>query len=231
MIHQFIFAAPRPGWPAERFQNYWLQEHAIQYASKIRQIRQYLIVPRVRVHGTPNEVAAFEGVAEIWLNNDSDQLQSLLSPEFLNGARPDEPNWAAFWLTFVHDSISEVTLGTNLASSSFFKLYLFLRRQGGSDLETFRKELRGPITERAHALPGLARRVLAPCRDNAYDFGEPRFDALDLLAFPSQREYQAAIASPQWIKMLEALSTLAEQRYFFAFTGSDRWIIRPGERT
>src|SRR4051812_27860120 len=122
MIHQFIFAAPRPGWVAQRFQDYWVHQHAILYASKIRQIRQYLVAPRVRVPELTNEVPVYEGVAEIWLKDEAEQLASLLSDEFLNGARRDEPNWAAFWLTFVHEAISETTLGRERASDNLFKI-------------------------------------------------------------------------------------------------------------
>jgi hypothetical protein len=60
MIHQFIYAVPRPGWPAERFQNYSLQEHSIRYATKNPQIRQYLVGPpanAAKLEGEPISVA------------------------------------------------------------------------------------------------------------------------------------------------------------------------------
>jgi len=230
MIHQFIFAVPRPGWVAERFQNYWLRQHAILYAAKIRQIRQYLIAPRVRVAGTINEAPALEGVAEIWLRNEREQMESLLSDEFLQGARRDEPNWAAFWQTFVHESRSEVSWGKPAEADEFFKVYLFLKRRNGTGLEAFRQALRTTVTDLAHGLPALARRTLAPARDDFYGFGEPRFDALDVLAFASQRTYQAALASATWTEYVTALSSLVEPQCLFGYTGRDHWIIRPGER-
>ena len=51
MIHQFILAAPRPGMTAKQFQDYWVQQHAVRYASKIPQIKRYLIDTRVEFDG------------------------------------------------------------------------------------------------------------------------------------------------------------------------------------
>jgi hypothetical protein len=42
MIHQFIFAGPKPGLSADAFQSYWVNFHAVDYAARIPQIRQYL---------------------------------------------------------------------------------------------------------------------------------------------------------------------------------------------
>ncbi len=43
MIHQFIFANPRPGMSVADFQDYWIQVHAVKYAAKIPQIRKYKV--------------------------------------------------------------------------------------------------------------------------------------------------------------------------------------------
>lgn len=40
MIHQFIFAAPKPGLSAAAFTSYWINFHAVDFAAKIPQIRQ-----------------------------------------------------------------------------------------------------------------------------------------------------------------------------------------------
>src|ERR1700752_3900858 len=98
MIHQFIFAAPKPGLTPAAFQSYWIHFHAVDFASKIPQILENLVAQRVHFpvqHALPY----FEGVAEIWLADEQSQLASLQTPEFLQGARIDEPRWAAFWLT------------------------------------------------------------------------------------------------------------------------------------
>src|SRR5262249_35101402 len=93
MIHQFIFAGPKPGLEATAFQSYWVHFHAVEFAQRIRQIQQYLVATRLPI-SVGRDVPFFQGVAEIWLGNDDDQIASLQSPEFLDGARRDEPRWA-----------------------------------------------------------------------------------------------------------------------------------------
>jgi EthD domain len=41
MIHQLIFAHPKPGMSEKDFQDYWVNVHAVNYASKIPQIKKY----------------------------------------------------------------------------------------------------------------------------------------------------------------------------------------------
>ena len=52
MIHQLIFAHPKPGMSEQEFQDYWVDVHAVQYASKIPQIRKYLIDTRIPLRPT-----------------------------------------------------------------------------------------------------------------------------------------------------------------------------------
>ena len=47
MIHQLIFAAPRPGMTEQQFQDYWINYHAVNFASKITQIKQYSVSARI----------------------------------------------------------------------------------------------------------------------------------------------------------------------------------------
>src|SRR5688500_15656055 len=103
MIHQFIFAGPKPNLSPEAFISYWINFHAVDYAAKIPQIRQYLVAQRIHLL-CGRDLPFFEGVAEIWLTNEAEQLASLQTPEFLEGARRDEPRWAAFWQTLVLDT-------------------------------------------------------------------------------------------------------------------------------
>lgn len=62
MIHQLIFAAPKPGLSEAEFHRYWLEEHAVRYAAKIPQIRKYKIDTRLP---RPGETPVWNGVAEI----------------------------------------------------------------------------------------------------------------------------------------------------------------------
>src|SRR5882672_590883 len=142
MIHQLIFAAPKPGMTEQEFQDYWVNVHAVNYASKIPQIRKYLIDTRIPLD---DEEPLWSGVAEIWLENEEDQLASLQTEEFLQGARLDEPNWAAFWRTVVLDTDAHVLReGPPLsADQDWVKLILLVKRKEGLPLAEFRERSLG----------------------------------------------------------------------------------------
>src|SRR5947209_1958160 len=142
MIHQFIFAGPKPGLSAEAFNSYWVNFHAVDYAAKIRQIRQYLVATKLPI-SVPRDLPFFAGAAEIWLANDAEQLASLQSPEFLQGARADEPRWAAFWRTFGLDTDPQM-LRDQLGSGpppDLAKLYLLMKRRPDLELDAFREAI------------------------------------------------------------------------------------------
>ena len=82
MIHQLIFAHPKPGMSEHDFQDYWLNYHGPKLASKIPQIRRYMIDSRIPFGPEPDD-PLFSGVAEIWLENEETSAASLQTPELL----------------------------------------------------------------------------------------------------------------------------------------------------
>ena len=229
MIHQFIFAGPKPGMSAEDFQSYWLNVHAVNYASRIVQIRQYLIATRLRIP-CPRELPFYEGVAEIWLKNDQEQIESLQTPEFLQGARLDEPKWAAFWQTLVIDTDPEVLLESAEPAAEFVKVYVLSKRRPDSELAEFQQNLRESHHRAALALPGLERYLVGFSRAGAYGLGEPRFDAIEVYSFRSADAVKTALGSEEWKATEASLLTHADPRYIFNYIGQDHWVIPPGQR-
>ncbi len=229
MIHQFIFAGPKPGLSADAFKSYWVNFHAVDYASKIPQIRQYLVATRLPVK-TERAVPFFEGVAEIWLKDDAEQIASLQTPEFLQGARLDEPRWAAFWQTFVLDTDPRLLTGDSGQPPlpEFVKLYVLLKRRPDLALDKFREQL---ITDRQSAapVPGLERHLVGFARDGLYGFGEPRFDAVEVLSFREVAAIEALLGNRSFADTLNRRPYM-DDRYVFTFVGQEHWIIRPGER-
>lgn len=143
MIHQFILAAPKPGMTAQEFQDYWVNVHAVRYASKIPQIRKYMVDTVVDVEGNLGAPALpHQGIAEIFLANGEEQLASLQTEEFLQGARLDEPNWAAFWQTIVIDTTAhEIVPGPPPARGrAWVKLTVLQKRRPGLALDDYRKQ-------------------------------------------------------------------------------------------
>lgn len=230
MIHQFIFAGPKPGLSADAFTSYWINFHAVDYAAKIRQIRQYLVAARLPVATGRDVPAHLQGVAEIWLKDEAEQLASLQSPEFLQGARPDEPRWAAFWLTLVLDTWSQVLTeyrGRGPAPE-FVKLYTLLKRTPGLALADFRRQFvddRGDLGKRHQ----LARHLVGFSRDALYGFGEPAFDAVEVIALADMAALEMLLADTKFAAALTQRAYVHDS-YAFNFVAHEHWIIRPGER-
>ncbi|NUR91158.1 MAG: EthD family reductase [Nonomuraea sp.] len=226
MIHQLIFAAPRPGMSEEEFQQYWLNVHAVKYASKIPQIRKYLIDTRIPF-GEEEGEPLWSGVAEIWLRNEQEQLESLQTPEFLDGARRDEPTWAAFWRTVVLDTDAhEVIPGPG----GGVKLIVLVKRQAGLPVADFRARSLGPHADLVRSVPGLRRYLQGHVRDGAYGIGETILDAAFQLWFDDTEALAAALDSPEFAKVRADLHTFAEPRYIHRLVVTEHWVIGPEAR-
>jgi uncharacterized protein (TIGR02118 family) len=234
VIHQLIFAGPKPGMTAEAFQDYWVNVHAAKYASKIKQIKRYLIDTRVPFAGdlgTPS--LPHQGVAEIWLQNEEEQLASLQSPEFLEGARLDEPNWAAVWLTFVLDTTAHVILDQlpPTRTPTGVKALLLLKRKPGIPLQTFRQyglRVHAPIVRE---LPGLRRYLQCHTRDGFYVFGEAGFDAVEQLWFDDLQALEAAWHSRLFTTDVQCgLENFVDEKHLFSIVAREHWIIGPDMR-
>jgi EthD domain len=231
MIHQFIVGAPKPGWTAEEFQDYWLNVHAVKYASKIPQIKRYLIDSRIPFEGDFGDPQLpHQGIAEIWLENEQEQLASLESDEFLNGARLDEPNWAAFWSTIVLDTTAYEVLSGPAPTSKhpeWIKLTVLLKRKSGMELGEYRQRM-GSYSALAGTLPGLRRYLQCHTRDTFYVFGEAAFDSIEQLWFDDAEAVRAVLASPSFTERVRpTLDQLVDPKYVFSMLTREDWVIGP----
>lgn len=231
MIHQLIFAHPKPGMTEKEFQDYWVNIHAVKYASKIPQIKKYLIDTRIPFGPEPDD-PRFSGVAEIWLNNEAEQLASLQTPEFLQGARLDEPNWAAFWRTVVLDTDTHSLLEGSASSfrQGGIKLIGMMKRKIGLPLETFRQyslQVHAPLVLE---LPGLQRYYQCHVRDSFYAIGEAILDCVAMLWFDSLESLNIALNSPQNQLAAADLNNFIEMKYIHTFVVQEHWIIGPEVR-
>lgn len=225
MIHQLIFAHPKPGMSEKEFQDYWVNVHAVQYASKIPQIKKYLIDTRIPLGPEPED-PLWSGIAEIWLENEQEQLASLQTPEFLEGARLDEPRWAAFWRTVVLDTDAHVLrAGDHPAPPDGVKLVLLVKRSNGTGVEAFRYRSLGAHAELMLQVPGLRRYLQCFTRDGAYAIGEALLDAAYLLSFDSVEALEAAVDSPQFAAATEDLKQFVEPRYLHRMAVREHWVI------
>jgi len=231
MIHQLIFAHPKPGMSEKDFQDYWVNVHAVNYASKIPQIKKYLIDTRIPFGPEPED-PRFSGVAEIWLENEEQQLASLQTKEFLQGARLDEPNWAAFWRTVVLDTTTHILLEEEPPSrdEQSIKLFAMVKRKEGVPLETFRQyslQVHAPLDMQ---LPGLRRYYQCHVRDGYYAIGEALLDCVSILWFDSIEALQAALDSSANQVAAQDLANFIEMKYTHTFVAQEHWIIGPKPR-
>ena len=230
MIHQHIFASPKPGMSEEDFHRYWIENHAVNYASKIKQIKRYMIDTRIDF-AEEKKPPIWNGIAEIWIREE-EQLESLQSEEFLQGARLDEPKWAAFWNTLVLDTDAEVIVeGPPLtASDPWVKYIVLLKRKSGMPVEEFRKvnrKMHAPLVEK---MPGLRRFLICDVRDSWYDLGETRFDGLIQTWYDDVEALNTALASPECNAVKQACSDYFETKYLFTMAVREHWIIGPESR-
>jgi uncharacterized protein (TIGR02118 family) len=225
MIHQFIFAHPKPGMSEQEFQRYWLEVHAPNFAGKIPQIRKYAIDTRIPLGPEPAD-PLWSGIAEIWLENDEEQIASLQTPEFLQGARLDEPNWAAFWRTVVLDTEANVVLpGPGPDHSHPYKLVLLVKRTNGTTVEEFRARSLEQHSKVALQLPGLVRYSQQFTRDGWYTLGETLLDGIYLFNFETEEALTAAYESAEFAALLADLKEFVEPRYIHQVAAVEHWII------
>ena len=218
MIHQHIFASPKPGMSEAEFHTYWLETHAIKYASKIPQIKKYKIDTRIAWRGE-KAPPSWNGVAEIWLRNEKEQLESLQTEAFLQGARLDEPKWAAFWNTLVVDTDTHVLMEGQPESQNAtdVKLLVLSKRKAGMSVEQYRSHLLEAVGGVASSIPGLTRCWQCFCRDGLYAGGETRFDGVTHMWFESESALNG-LPDLQWCKTLPlpAADAFVESKYVFS---------------
>lgn len=230
MIHQLIFAAPKPGMSEAEFQDYWLNVHAVKYASKIPQIKKYMIDTRVPLDSDDGE-PLWSGVAEIWLRNEKEQLESLQTPEFLEGARLDEPHWAAFWRTVVLDTDAhELVAGPQVSPEAGVKLIVLVKRRAGLPLEEFRVYSLEQHAGLVRQVPGLRRYVQCHTRDGFYGIGEAVLDAAFQLWFHDLPALEAAWESAEFKQVITDLESFVEPRYVHRMVTQEHWVIGPESR-
>jgi uncharacterized protein (TIGR02118 family) len=229
MIHQMIFAAPKPGMTDQEFCDYWLDVHAVKFASKIPQIRKYKIDTRLPFgdgDGPP-----WKGVAEIWLENGEDELASVQTPEFLDGARADEPNWAAFWLTVALDTDAHVILEPPAQpTGGAVKMIRLVKRKEGVGREEFTQRSLGLYADLVGKVPGLRGYLQNHTSDVLYTFGEAVLDCAHQLWFDDVESLTAALGSTEFQAAERELSSFVEKRYLHEMVVTEHWVIGPDPR-
>ena len=143
MIHIIYFITRKPTVNASEFHRYWKEVHG-PIVKKIFQLQRYLQSHRISF---PDQNSSYDGAAEAWVENEAGLAALRQSPEYLQGALADEPNFIDMnrveWL-MTNDHV--VVDGPQ--SPQLVKMIFALKRQPGLSLADARKywrEVHGPI--------------------------------------------------------------------------------------
>jgi EthD domain len=219
MIHQLIFAAPKPDMTEAAFRDYWVNVHAVNYASKIPGIKKYSVDTRVETDPAPNPFPGWGGVAGIWFPNEHAVLASLQTPQFIDGARMDEPRWAAFWLTLaINTDPTLVVEGPPMSpDDTGVKVFVLIKRRQGINLAGFHDAIKAVPAVCAEKIPGLMGCVAGFTRDDAYMIGEAPLDLVLKLSFPGEEQTRSALDTDAYRKFLAHLTTESDPKYTRTF--------------
>ena len=231
MLHQFIFASPKPGMSEKDFQNYWVHKHAVEFAGKIPQIRQYAVDTRIALEGDP-EPPLFSGCAEIWLDDANALLDALQSPELIHGARADEPNWAAFWQTItLNTETYEILAGSPVSrDEKMVKLMVTVKRKPGMGVSDFRLYSLDTHAPKVLNVPGLKRYHQCHIPEEFYAVCETPLDGVGMLWFEDVGTLQAALQSPEFVQGVMAdTPNFIDPKYIHSMVVEEHWVIGPNQ--
>lgn len=210
-----IFITRKPTVAEAEFHRYWREVHG-PIAKKIKQIKRYIQSHRIAFTGMNS---SYDGVAEVWLENEAAMAALRQSPEYLQGAVADEPNFIDMnrveWMTTTDHVILD---GPQTPIQA--KLIFQLKRQSGFSLADARKywlEVHGPIVCK---LPGLRRYVQCHMVDAAYNYAEPKWDGVAQLWVDDVTAMRKMLESPEFKQAAwpdgEKFLDLASARSFVA---------------
>ena len=235
MIHQHILATPRPGMSEFEFQDYWRYQHALKFARKIPQIRKYKVDSRIDIANQPQELG-FSGIAEIWLDNEKAQADSLKTREFLEGAKLDEPKWAASWQSVVLDTESVDVLKSEAPEDREFpeyKILLFKKRKRGMSIDEFRNLYSTKYCAQLKEYDLIKKVTGCLSKQNLYDSKnvEPSFDAITHVSFNSLFELKEFSFTKQFNQLLDPSNQILTDEWgIVTLSVRSEWILGPSLR-
>ena len=223
MLHLFYFIARKPDLEEEAFHRYWRETHG-PIVTRIPMLRRYLQSHLIPGTALGDEV---DGAAEAWVE-DFESLAALRqSPEYLEGALADEPNFIDMnrveWLVTRDQVILD-----GAHTPGLVKTVSRVRRRAGMTVAAFRRhweEVHGPI---ACALPGIHRYVQCATVDEAYSYGEPRWDGVAQIWLKDLDALRAMRASEAYtVDAMQDAQKFLDTSAISAFAAEENLVIWP----
>jgi uncharacterized protein (TIGR02118 family) len=199
MIKSFVLLPKKPGISDDQFHRHWREVHA-PYAFRIPSLRRY-----VQSHRLPQLVPGFsassyEGIAEVWFDNLEAVMRLRESPEYLEGAYRDEPNFIdQLQLVWLATRENVVVAGSPMAKDTHAVKGLFLvKRKPGLSVAEFQDYWRSKHAPLVPRTPHLVRYVQCHVLPETYESDTPpAYDGIAELWWPDLAKFQESWASPE----------------------------------
>lgn len=231
MIHWIIFAERRPDISKLQFHSHWRDKHAL-LIQKNKGFRRY-----VQNHILePPEGLTFDGMVDMWMDNEKAAVEAIMSPGYRNYAFLDEPNFVRPGnpMIFTEDYI--LLEGPSIAKHDILGKVIFpLKRKPGMEVEEFRRywrEVHGPLVLE---LPRLRRYVQCHAIEAKYvqkglnlPGGEPYYDGVEQLWFDNRSALREALDSlVAFVHMQPDLANFVDLGRFFSLVAEENRAIWP----
>jgi uncharacterized protein (TIGR02118 family) len=222
MIHIHYFITRKAGLSDDQFYRYWRETHA-PIVKKIPQLKGY-----IQSHRIPYDInnSTYGGEAEVWLD-DLDALKALQkSPEYLDGAFRDEPNFIDIERSDFLAARDHVLI-EGARKPGLVKGVWRMRRKPGISLAQFRKhwlEIHGVIAQK---IPGVRRYVQSHTVDEAYAFAEPRWDGVAQLWWDSPQALTDALKTPEFAEDMRDGQEFIDGKTISFFLAQENVVIAP----
>lgn len=198
MIHLMFLMRRKPGLSRQECQKHWREIHA-PLAQRIPGIRRYV---QSHVLNVNDDDPPYDGMAEIWVDDEAAAVSVFRSKEYMEGAYLDEPNFVDLKRAVrlrTEDHILLAGQPMTRDARAIKRISLVKRKPGMSREEFCRywKEVHGPI---ALKLPGLLRYVQSHTLPSMYANGEPPFDGAAQVWFSDHAALERAFTSKEYLE-------------------------------
>ncbi len=230
MVKGFALIVKKTGISDEQFHSHWRSVHA-QLALRITSLRRY-----VQSHRMPGLTASFpsprfDGAAEVWFDSLEAALQMRESPDYLEGAYKDEPNFInqpeLRWLT-TRENI--VVAGTPMTKDAACVKGVFLvKRKPGLSVAEFQDYWRTKHAPLVPRTPHLLRYVQCHVLPETYEADTPpAYDGVAELWWPNVEKFKESWASPELqVEQLTDAKQFVDGQNSAAFLAEENRVIWP----
>lgn len=230
MIKGFALLTKRPDISDEKFHTHWRTIHA-DLALRIPSLRRYVQSHRLPGLTAGFPASTFEGAAEVWYDSLAAALAMRDSPEYLEGAYKDEPNFIEQpKLQWLATKENVVVAGAPIAKDAPYVKALFLvKRKPGlsvAEFQAYWREKHAPLVPRT---PHLLRYVQCHVLPELYESDTlPAFDGVAELWWPSVEKFKESWASPELqVEQLTDAKQFVDGHTSAAFLAEENRVIWP----